>query len=448
MRAGLISRVHDIPFEEFRDQLFAPLDHVVEVHSYRSGGDYVYRARHPEIAQIVFTRILSNADDRLNEYLRIVDNLNLAFNTDRESFRGLLKARSLHDLFPDYQHVRAILDKAKEVGSLEAYFYQQRANYERIRPNGNLEEAERFIEKARKLDPEDDTICHTLAEVYRARAESAPTPLARQRYRAQARSLLRGLLTEQRYDEYAQVTLVKLELDDLQDLLGQPDSSNREIDEAIRATDKLITKALQLHPDEEYLLSAEADFSSLVSDHDRSFQALQKASRANPRDPFIANRLARTLLRRRDVKRAKETLWNALEGNRGNMRLNFQYGEILRLLGELDVNTLAYYFERAFSPGDRNYEAQFWFARYAFESRDARLTQKSRDTFRQLRNAHLPHRVKVGVRDRVREAGHDKVFQGTMERMEETYGRVRRDGPGDLIFVHLSQVGQGGFGKP
>ena len=67
VRAGLISRVHDIPFEEFRNKLFAPLDHVVEVHSHRSGGDYVYRARHPEIAQIVFTRILSNVDDRLNE---------------------------------------------------------------------------------------------------------------------------------------------------------------------------------------------------------------------------------------------------------------------------------------------------------------------------------------------------------------------------------------------
>ena len=442
VRAGLISRVHDIPFEEFSDQLFSPLEHVVEAHSYRPGGDYVYRARHPEIAQIVFTRILSSVDDRLNEYLRIVGNLNLAFNSDRESFRGLLKAKSLHDLFPDYQQVRAILNKAEEVGSLEAYFYQQRANYERIRPNGNLEDAERFIAKARELDPSDDTIIHTLAGVYRARADSAPTLLARQRHRAQARSLLRGLLTAQQRDAYPRVTLVELELDDLRDLLCQPDSSDREIDEAIRAADKLITEALQRHPDDEYLLSAEAAFSSLVSDHDRALQALQKASEANPRDPFIANRLARALLKQGDVEGAKDTLWNALEGNRGDMRLNFQYGEMLRRSGELDGNVLAYYFERAFTPGDRNYDAQFWLARYAFESQDERLIEKSADTFRHLRNAGLPHRVRVEVRDRIRQAGHDEVFQGTMERVEETYGRVRRDGPGDLIFVHLNHVGE------
>ena len=442
VRAGLISRVHDIPFEKFREELFSPLDHVVEAHFYRVGGDYVYRARHPEIAQIVFTRMLSNVDDRLNEYLRIVGNLNLAFSTDRESFRGLLKAKSLHDLFPDYQHVRAILKKAAEVGSLESYFYQQRANYERIRPDGNLDDAERFIEKARDLDPTDDTILHTLAGVYRARAESAPTLLGRQRHRGRARSLLRGLLGARQHGAYARVTLVELELDDLRDLLGHPDSSDRELDEAIRAADRLITDALQRHPDDEYLLNTEAVFSSLVSDHDRSLQALRKASMANPRDPFIANRLARALLKQRDVEGAKDTLGNALEGNRGDMRLNFQYGEILRLSGELDGNTLAYYFERAFTPGDRNYEAQFWFARYAFESGDERLRKKSMYTFRGLRNADLPHKVRVEARDRVQDAGRDKVFQGTMERMEETYGRVRRDGPGDLIFVHRSLVGE------
>ena len=32
------------------------------------------------------------------------------------------------------------------------------------------------------------------------------------------------------------------------------------------------------------------------------------------------------------------------------------------------------------------------------------------------------------------------MFQGTMAQIEETYGRVRRDGLGDLIFVHRNQV--------
>ena len=333
VRAGLISRVHDIPFEEFKDKLFSPLDHVVETHAHSGGGDYVYRARHPEIAQIVFTRILADADDRLNEYLRIIGSLNLAFNTDRESFRALLRAKALHDLFPKYHQVRAILNKAKEVGRLEAYFYQQCANYERIRPEGNLDEAERYISKARDLDPRDNTIRHTLAGIYRARAESAPTLLARQRHRGQARSVLRGLLSARQHDAYARVSLIRLDLDGLRDLLDDPDSSDREIDEAIRGADRMITDALQRHSDDQHLLNTEAEFGSLVADYDRALRALQRASKANPRDPFIANRLARALLEQGDADGAKDTLLIALEGNRSDYRLNFQYGSVLRLAG-------------------------------------------------------------------------------------------------------------------
>ena len=65
-----------------------------------------------------------------------------------------------------------------------------------------------------------------------------------------------------------------------------------------------------------------------------------------------------------------------------------------------------------------------------------------RPTFRLLRSADLPHRVRVEERDRLREAGHDKVFTGTMDRLEVTYGKIRRDGPGDFIFVHRDKVGE------
>lgn len=441
VRAGLISRVHEIPFEEFKSQLFAPLDHVVEVHVHPATGDYFYRARHPEIAQIVFTRILSDKDDRLNEYLRIIGHLNLAFDSDRDSFRGLIRARALHDLFPDYQDVRAIFDVAEKVGSREAYFYQQRANYERIRPDGNFDEAEAFIRMARELDPRDETIQHTLAEVYRARAESMERPLARQRYREEARSVLQSLRSGRKHDDYAVVTLVKLGIDELRDLLGTGAATDREIDEAIRSVDRSLTEGLQRHPDEQYLLTAEADFSALVSDDERSYRALKRASDANPRDPYIANRRARALFARGDAEGAREVVWNALEGNRGDMRLNFQHGEILRLSGETVLDTLAYFYERAFTPGDRNLEAQFWFACFAFQSAEPRLREKSREVFRSLRNASMSHERRVEIRNYIAEGDRPKVFQGSIERIEQSYGKVRRDGPGDLIFVHSNQVG-------
>ena len=221
VRAGLISRVHDIPFEQFKEELFAPLDHVVEVRARSGTGDYYYQARHPEIAQIVFTRILSDKDDRLNEYLRVIENMNLAFDSDRESFRGLTRARALHELFSDYEDVRTIFLRAERVGSREAYLYQQRANYERIRPDGNFDDAEVFLTKARELDPRDESINHTLAEVYRSRAEAAGSVLTRQQYRDQARAILQDILASHSPDEYARVTIVKLEIDQLRDVLHE-----------------------------------------------------------------------------------------------------------------------------------------------------------------------------------------------------------------------------------
>ena len=441
VRAGLISRVHDIPFEAFREQLFSPLEHVVEVQTHHRSGDHMYTARHPEIAQIVFTRMLSDKDDRLNEYLRIIHKLNLSFDTDRDSFRGLLRARALHDLFPDYQDVRTIFQKAEEVGGREPYFFQQRANYERIRPDGNYDDAEEFIRIARELDPRDETIKHTHAAILRAKAERADKPLVRQKHRDEARSILRELKSARPSDEYTRVTLVRIAIDELKEMMARDQVTDRELDETVRQVDRTITDALQQHPDEQYLHTAEADFSALIADDTRSLRALQRASKANPRDPFIANRLARALLRRQQPDLARGILKVALESSRGDMRLNFQYGEVLRVTGEPDPERLAYYFERAFTPGDRNYEAQFWYARFAFQVGDDRHQKKSREVFRALRNASMSHDRRVEVRDHLNDAnGQVQVFQGALEQLEESYGRIRRDGLGDLVFVHSSQV--------
>ena len=440
VRAGFIARVHNIPFDEFNDQLFAPLAEVVKVEERKATGDYYYCARHSEIAQIVFTRMLSNRIDRFDEYIRIIDHLNLSYNTDRESFRGLLRARALHELFPDYQDVRAIFDKAILVGEREAYLYQQMANYERIRPDGNLTEAEDYLLKARELDPRDPTITHTLAEIYRCRAEKAVTRLARQRLREESRTLARTLLGNHVSGQYAQVTMVKLGMDEVRGLLNKGDATDRELDNAIREVDRLLDAGLQRHPSEQFLLTAEADFGALVADDDRSFDALKKAFAANSRDPYISTRLARVYQRRDDPQSAKDTLSEALQSNRGDLRLNFQYAEVLRGAGELNVDTLAYYYERSFTPGDRNYEAQFWFARFAIEGTDVKRKAKGKEIFRTLRTASMSQARRREIRDLSRDDHGLRVFQGTVSQIEFTYGRIRVDGTGNFIFVHSSNV--------
>lgn len=85
VRAGLIARVHDIPFSRFREKFFAPLEHVVRVKENQATRDYAYIARHPQIAQIVFGQVLSDRADRYNEFVRILKYLNVTYSSDRES---------------------------------------------------------------------------------------------------------------------------------------------------------------------------------------------------------------------------------------------------------------------------------------------------------------------------------------------------------------------------
>ncbi|MFN7987577.1 MAG: hypothetical protein U0529_08900 [Thermoanaerobaculia bacterium] len=61
---SVLSRIHGIPFEEFRARFFSPLEHVVVAENDGSAGDLVYRARHSHIAEIVFERILRTEEER------------------------------------------------------------------------------------------------------------------------------------------------------------------------------------------------------------------------------------------------------------------------------------------------------------------------------------------------------------------------------------------------
>lgn len=438
VRAGLISRVHGIPFEDFQNRLFKPLEHVVFV-SELPWGDYAYRSRHSEIAQIVFDRVLEDPADRFNEYGRVLKALNPIYSVDLSAIRDMIRAKWVDRLFPSYDDARAVYDIAFEVLPRDAYLLQQRANYERIRPNGNLKLAEKLLYEARSLDPRDATVVHTLAEVLRAKAEAATEPLERLKHRSEAGAVLRSLGSTGDSDRYSVVTRVKLAADEVRDLLADPESSDRQLDEAIRGAERVIASARQRYPGDQYVLSAEADFATLLSDHERSLSALEKARRANPRDPFIASRLSGLLVKRGDVDTARQYLEEALDSNSGDKRLNFQYAEVLRRSGE-DEKELAYYYRRAFSKWDENYESQFWYARFAYQSGDPSDGAEAREVFRHLREVPMSHDERVKVRDVVGGADTPQDFTGSVTRVEATHGFVSVDGRGDWIFFHKSDV--------
>jgi tetratricopeptide (TPR) repeat protein len=387
----------------------------------------------------VFDRVLSQPVDRYNEYVRILSHLNLAFSTDRSAFRGLLRAKALHELFPNYEDVKEIFAVAEKAGPHEAFLYHQRANYERIRADGNIMLAEQLLQKARELDPRDMTILHTMAELKRVRADRSTHARERERFRNDARGLLASLLADSQNARYARVTLVKIALDDLRDVLEREESSDKEVDESIRAVESHLERGQQQFPDEQFLHTAEADFGQLLQDYDRSFSALERAFNANARDPYIASRFAKLLENRGDLDGAEAVLTTALEANRGDKQLHFQYGNVLRHRGDKSISVLVYHFQRAFTKWDTNYEAQFWFARYAFESEDPRQRDESKAVFRHLREVPIAPAARREIRDVSMAWNSWTRFHGRLVRKEFAHGFIERDGTGDWVFCHKHQ---------
>jgi tetratricopeptide (TPR) repeat protein len=294
------------------------------------------------------------------------------------------------------------------------------------------------LARARGLDPADVTVSHSLAEVLRARAEAADNPLTRSALRTEARKILLPLVGAFNAC-YAFNTLLKLGLDELRDLSQNPNCLESALDKAVRDIEATLTKGLQRFPNDSFLLSQEADYARLIDDDDRVLRALRRAHDANPRDAYVAVRLSRVLERRGALPEACSVVHKALDGNRGDKLLNFRYAILLRSSGEPNVDTLIYHLNRAFTKWDANYDAQFWYARYALESNRADIRQASKEVFSRLREIPMSHEARTQIRDVIGGVGSPRWFNGTVERCDATHGFVFIDELQRQVFFHQKQ---------
>lgn len=441
VRAGLISRIHGIPFSDFRDRLFKPLEYVVMVFEDTVLKDHLYIARHPLIAEVVFERILTDPEDRFREYIRILDSLNIAFKTDRDAYRRLVRGRVLLGLFPSHEMVEAIFRNSEELARDDPYLYHQHGTYELNRPDGNLNIAFEHFTRAKEMSRGNVTIVHSLAELELERAERAHTVLEREHYREQATKLANAVRNDPISGSYGYHTLLKIGLGRLRDLLSDAASSSQEIERALREVEGLLELGLQKFPDDEFILSAEADLGRLVRDHDRVIYALESAFRADPRSTFIANRLAKAYKAGGDRQNALATLNKAVEENPGDKQLHFSLALMLTEDVPLDRNQILHHLRRSFTKGDQNHEAQFWYAVFSFESGDRERLLESKDIFRNLRALPMPRQLRTRAR-RIwsDESGTALSFVGRIAKKEASYGFLEREGAGDWIYMRRENV--------
>jgi tetratricopeptide (TPR) repeat protein len=214
-------------------------------------------------------------------------------------------------------------------------------------------------------------------------------------------------------------------IDELRELVGKGENSGELGASALITAAKDAELAVQRgkddHPDNSDMLAAEADLRDLLNQAPRALAALEQAFKLNPRQDWLAIRLAKRYSDTGDVARSIEVLQRCLKENPDSKRAHLQLANFLRQSGAPRERIIDH-LRRSFTSGDDNFEAQFWYARELFLSG---RTSESQSAFTTLAG-RAPGRFRTeasAIASRP-EGGHVS-FDGTVVRKEEGYAFVR-----------------------
>lgn len=431
-RAGVISRLHGISFEEFQKRLFKPLDNVVFAQKHPILNDFQYVTRHPQIAEMVFEQVLINAEDRHLQYSRMLNSLDIDYNADRDAFRAMTNAKHLRRLFSSSDQVRKLYSIAESAALKDAQLLQQRAIFEMGVPDGDLDLASSFLLKARNLSPRSKPIAHSLAELNLKRAERTTNELERKRLRDESRKLAQGLITHDDRTSHPYHTIIKSLLIELEEALDNGTDSFA-VEKMTKELSQQLAIALQEFSDDAFMLEADSKFNSLIKNSEHALSSLKKAFQSDKKSSYIALRLSNMYIESGETQQAITTLREALEFNSSEKDLNFKLGMVLQKQPGASQNEVKHLLRNSFTKGDSRFMAQFWYARQLYiegEIADAK------GIFQNLANSDADSYTKRKIRGAVRKDGESVVFRGAVIKLEESYAFIKRDGIGDGIYVN------------
>ena len=432
VRAGIISRIHGIHFTDFKDRLFKPLEQVVFASFNEIIRDFVYESRHPFIAEIVFERILKQQEERFDIYLKCLKTLNVDYSSDRRAFRLMIRGRLLLELFPNMELARQIFENAKKMVGNDPYLLHQNGLYEMH--ICNYKTAGDLLSQAEQIATYDTSIKHSRAELFLKLAEIGRTPLEKETYLREAAKIAESIKGAKIGESYVYHTLVKIELQRLDSLLKMPCEANSkdDISAVINRVEKSLTSGLLQFPGDSYLLTAESKLAALLQDSDRVIDSLKKAFDINPRTSFIAIQLAAIYQKKGKLNEAKDVFENALNANRNDKDLHYRYSKFLLQLPQSNADLIEYHLQRAFAPGDKNYDAQLLYGRqlYIKGSRD-----DSKPVFSRLKMARVAPNVREALLYPL-----EGFFHGIISKIEGSYGYINKDKSNEWIYFHRKNI--------
>ncbi len=364
VRAGLISRSSGIGFEQFQSEFMKPLENVVHVVKDNHSRDLYYRSRHQHVAEIVFNRVLPKAEDKFDLLARVLAAINVDYSSDRETFSRLIRGRGIAEIFPSADLGRLFYDRVQEAAPIDPFVSHQRAVFEMHHVGGSLVLAEVAAARAFELNPNNHSIQHTQGEIARRLANETDDPLRKRALRRITREKLGGEIGE--YDMY---TRARLAIDEFREISAALDVQEDKAPpapfvEAAKEAETAIQRGLLIFPESSELLAAEATFREYLDETARALITLERAFKLNPRQDWLAVRLARKYQASGDFENAKLVLDACLRDNPSSKLAHLEMGRVSIAVG--DAHASLEHLRRSFTEGDNHYEAQFWYARELF----------------------------------------------------------------------------------
>lgn len=370
VRAGIISRISGIAFEDFQSQFLEPLRSIIRVEKDPYSGDLCYRTRHARVAAIVFRETCSDDRRKATQLKRIVEGLDIGYSVDKRALEEICRGRALADAFASIEQAREVSQTAIEAAPKQAFLYQQWALLEAHHREGSLTEADRLAGEAHKLEPRNKTIIHTQAEIDRRRANVEESELLKDSLRRRVRERLTKMPAN---DRFAVSSRCKLLVDEVVDLASKADATGSSHDaiayaEKVKAAELAIMRAQQSFPEDADIDQVEARFRHEVDEEDKALRALEQALAAGARGSGTAIRVARMYDAQGRSPDAHKILRAALSRSPDDKPTHHAMAIHLMNAEEPDLSLVEDHLNRSFSRGDRNYESRFDLAQLLFVS--------------------------------------------------------------------------------
>lgn len=444
VRAGLLSRIESINFNEFYKKLMAPLENIVNVNYDYRVGDYVYKSRHQHIANIVFSKTFPSAEDKSQQIIKIIRYLNVSYDSDSFAISQMIKGKVLAEEFTNKSLVYSIFNVAEDAGIHQSVINHQRAVFELHHPGGDLRAALIYITKAEENSGNisKKTLQHTKANIFRRLALVSNSDVEKRKLRHDALVILNNSLsgTRDSLPYFTKGQILFEELKERMELLKDSEATDDEmINEITKNMESNIIAGLQLFPSDEKILMLESDYSKYINDSPRALKALEQSLRKNKDSIYTAIRLSRTYYAIDRCDDAISLLRSTLSNHQINKMLHFELAKLLILSGESENKSeILTHLKRSYSTGDTHYEARYNYARHEYLYGDI---TKAKKEFSELSKVMVSPSLLNKVRGEIKNSdGNKNLFLGEIVSVHGSFCFINCIDFSENIYAHYTSL--------